>query len=97
LKGTSLGLLPPLGERWGPPHNNRGLPNNSKIRDFFRAFLMHSLNSRKNVDHSLRYYAVQSNPEPGSINCFRTSEKARDYDVYSCYSTVAAKKTIKRR
>jgi hypothetical protein len=30
-----------------------------------------------------------------SIQCFRTSVKARDYDVYSCYSTVDTKKTKK--
>jgi hypothetical protein len=29
LRGTPLGLL--------PPHNNRQLPNNSKIKDFYRA------------------------------------------------------------
>jgi hypothetical protein len=37
LRGTPLGLLTPLGERGGHPHNNRGLPNNSKIKDFYRA------------------------------------------------------------
>jgi hypothetical protein len=37
LRGTPLGLLPPLGERGGHPHNNRRLPNNSKIKDFYRA------------------------------------------------------------
>jgi hypothetical protein len=37
LRGTPLGLLRPLGERGGHPHNNRGLPNNSKIKDFYRA------------------------------------------------------------
>jgi len=39
LRGTPLGLLPPLGERGGPPHNNRELPNNSKIKDFYRAII----------------------------------------------------------
>jgi hypothetical protein len=37
LRGTPLGLLAPPGERGGHPHNNRGLPNNSKITDFSRA------------------------------------------------------------
>jgi hypothetical protein len=38
VKGYApLGLPPPLGERGGHPHNNRGLPNNSKIKDFYRA------------------------------------------------------------
>ena len=32
-----LGLPPPLGESGGHSHNNRGLPNNSKIKDFNRA------------------------------------------------------------
>jgi len=39
LRGSPLGLLPPLGERGGHPHNNRGLPNNSKIKDFYRAII----------------------------------------------------------
>ena len=37
LRGTPLGLLTPLGERGGHPHNNRGLLNNSKIKDFYGA------------------------------------------------------------
>jgi hypothetical protein len=37
LRGTPLGLRPPLGEKGGHPHNNRRLPNNSKIKDFYRA------------------------------------------------------------
>jgi len=37
LRGTPLGLLPPLEERGGYPHNNRGFPKNSKIKDFYRA------------------------------------------------------------
>jgi len=39
LRGTPLGLLPPLGEKRSHPHKNRGLPNNSKIKDFYRAVL----------------------------------------------------------
>jgi hypothetical protein len=37
VRDAPLGLLPLLGERGGHPHNNRGLPDNSKIKDFYRA------------------------------------------------------------
>ncbi len=51
--------------------------------------------NRQNLDHPTRFVRNKETPDREEDQCFRTSVKARDYDVYSCYSTVATKKTKK--
>jgi hypothetical protein len=59
LRGTPLGLLPPLGERGGHPHINRRLPNNSKIKDFYGAEFFF------NICNTVLYYHIHRLSLPG--------------------------------